>query len=378
MYGGPVIPAYADGNGMTLYTYDKDEAGKLACISACLEKWRPLPAAATASNFGAWSVTARPDGSKQWAFKGKPLYTFAEDTKLGEVKGNGQEEGAWHTAAPEAGAGVMAPNGVAVQDVPDANGLTLVNARGMTLYAYDGDIKREKQGCFDGTATCTVRWTPVMAPALARVVGDFSVINRDEGIKQWAYKGKALYAYGADIEPGDAHGVGVDKRIQAAVVARHFTPPVASMIRTPGQGVVWANAEGMTVYRRSVYTFQQGGHHLRRGVPNSPSMGRSIGTGGCDAECLEIWRPLKASDKDQSSGYWEVATREDGTKQWTYKGYALFTYAGDKKPGDLNGRDVFELSFEEKATLQVADAAGGTPAAPPKVTPPYYWSNAYP
>ena len=67
--------AYADGKGMTLYTYDKDEAGKSSCIGDCSQTWPALAAPATATGFGDWSVVTRDDGSKQWALKGKPLYT---------------------------------------------------------------------------------------------------------------------------------------------------------------------------------------------------------------------------------------------------------------------------------------------------------------
>jgi predicted lipoprotein with Yx(FWY)xxD motif len=36
----------------------------------------------------------------QWAYKGKPLYTFAKDTKPGDTTGDGFLNGAWHIAKP--------------------------------------------------------------------------------------------------------------------------------------------------------------------------------------------------------------------------------------------------------------------------------------
>jgi len=375
---GPAIPAFADANGMTVYTYEKDVPGKIACVDACLQKWRPAMAPPKSSASGQWTLVARGEG-KQWALNGKPLYTFAEDTKLGEVKGKGQEDGAWQVAAPDPTTGVATPVGIDVQDVADANGLTLTDADKMTLYTYDGDLKREKNGCFEGTA-CTSKWHPVVAPKLAQTVGEFTVVNRRDGIKQWMFKGKPLYTFEGDIEPFDANGIGVDKRIQPAVVARYFAPEGVQPVRTAGQGVVWANAQGLTVYRRSIYTFQQGGHGLRRGVPISPAMGRGIGA-PCDENCQKTWRPLVAAPDAVSSGYWEILTAADGTRQWTYKGYALFANVNDKKVGDLAGHDVFDLSFEEKNARQVADAGvakSDAPAAPPKLMSPYYWSYAYP
>ena len=46
------------------------------------------------------SVVTRDDGKKMWAYKGKPLYTFAKDTKAGDTNGDGFLNGAWHIAKP--------------------------------------------------------------------------------------------------------------------------------------------------------------------------------------------------------------------------------------------------------------------------------------
>ena len=44
---------------------------------------------------GDWSVITRDDGSKQWAYKGKPLYSWAKDQKPGDMTGDGFN-GIWH------------------------------------------------------------------------------------------------------------------------------------------------------------------------------------------------------------------------------------------------------------------------------------------
>ncbi|GLZ87993.1 hypothetical protein Pres01_40440 [Metapseudomonas resinovorans] len=90
-----------DAKGMTLYTYDKDSDGKSACNGQCAENWPPLMADASAKADGEWSVVKRDDGSMQWAYDGKPLYTFVMDKKAGEVTGDGKM-GVWHVAKPEA------------------------------------------------------------------------------------------------------------------------------------------------------------------------------------------------------------------------------------------------------------------------------------
>ncbi len=93
-------PTLVDAKGMTLYTFDKDSAGKSACNGPCATNWPPLAAAAGASATGDWSVVTRDDGGAQWAYKGKPLYTWKKDTKPGDITGDGFLNGAWHVAQP--------------------------------------------------------------------------------------------------------------------------------------------------------------------------------------------------------------------------------------------------------------------------------------
>ncbi|MFO1303441.1 MAG: hypothetical protein U1F54_06895 [Burkholderiales bacterium] len=87
-----------DAKGMTLYTFDKDAGGKSACNGPCAANWPPLAAGADAKASGDWSIVTRDDGSKQWAYKGKPLYTWVKDTKPGDATGDGFLNGAWHAA----------------------------------------------------------------------------------------------------------------------------------------------------------------------------------------------------------------------------------------------------------------------------------------
>lgn len=91
--------ALVDDKGMTLYTFDRDAAGKSNCNGQCAQNWPPLMAPANASASGDWSVVTRDDGAKQWAYKGKPLYLWVKDTKPGEVTGDGVNN-VWHVATP--------------------------------------------------------------------------------------------------------------------------------------------------------------------------------------------------------------------------------------------------------------------------------------
>jgi predicted lipoprotein with Yx(FWY)xxD motif len=58
-----------------------------------------LKAGATDQGAGDYAVITREDGSKQWTYKGKPLYYWAKDSKRGDTDGDGVK-GVWHTAKP--------------------------------------------------------------------------------------------------------------------------------------------------------------------------------------------------------------------------------------------------------------------------------------
>ena len=84
-----------DAKGMTVYTYDKDSAGKSACVAKCAENWPPVMAADAKAAGAEYSTITRADGSKQLAYKGKPLYTFIKDKKPGDKTGDKVMD-VWH------------------------------------------------------------------------------------------------------------------------------------------------------------------------------------------------------------------------------------------------------------------------------------------
>jgi predicted lipoprotein with Yx(FWY)xxD motif len=80
----------------------------------------------------------------------------------------------------------------------------LVGAKDMTLYTFDKDTGG-KSTC---NGPCAANWPPLMAAAGDAASGDYSVITRDDGGKQWALKGKPLYYWAKDTKPGDKTGDG--------------------------------------------------------------------------------------------------------------------------------------------------------------------------
>jgi len=83
-----------DAKGMTVYIYDKDSAGKSACTARCAENWPPV-LAGNGTPQAPYSTVTREDGSKQLAYKGKPLYTFVKDKKPGDKSGD-RAMNVWH------------------------------------------------------------------------------------------------------------------------------------------------------------------------------------------------------------------------------------------------------------------------------------------
>lgn len=82
-------------NGMTLYTFDNDSAGKSTCYDNCAKNWPPYIAAAGEAMPDGWTRVARDDGTEQWALDGKPLYFYVEDMAAGDVNGDGKGD-VWH------------------------------------------------------------------------------------------------------------------------------------------------------------------------------------------------------------------------------------------------------------------------------------------
>ncbi|MBU1361270.1 MAG: hypothetical protein KKC85_13605 [Gammaproteobacteria bacterium] len=91
----------------------------------------------------------------------------------------------------------------AAAPVKTVDGL-LVSTNGMTLYTFDNDVAGSGKSACNGP--CAGLWPPVMADADAKPEGDMTIITRDDGAKQWAYKGKPVYLYKTDAKAGDKTG----------------------------------------------------------------------------------------------------------------------------------------------------------------------------
>jgi len=81
----------------------------------------------------------------------------------------------------------------------------LTDANGMTLYTFDKDTAGVSN-CYDD---CAVNWPPLMATADAQPEGAYTLVERKDGSRMWAYKGMPLYLWIKDTKPGDMTGDGV-------------------------------------------------------------------------------------------------------------------------------------------------------------------------
>jgi predicted lipoprotein with Yx(FWY)xxD motif len=184
----------------------------------------------------------------------------------------------------------------------------------------------------------------VEAPQIADSdVPGWTIIERRDGIRQWAYKEQPLYSYEGDRESGDVHGLDKDKRWQVAIVSGFFRPTNIGFRDDPSQGMLLTTNKGFTLYRRDLNAFLPVGTRVPHDYPYRPRVGRMTRNDPCNAACKKVWKPYLAPPDAQPNGYWGVANLSNGKKQWTYKDFALFTYAGDKRPGDNFGNLIYDI-----------------------------------
>jgi predicted lipoprotein with Yx(FWY)xxD motif len=363
-----------DANGKPLYTYDSDtKPNESSCDGDCAKEFPPLIADQRAVAFGEWTFVKRDSGkTRQWAYQGRPLYRYSGQDPPGEPLADdtsllGAEDPAYHDPAsklysPKAGwrraaytpeKSVLAPPGSELRNLEVVSGFGFVDAAsGMTIYAVPASRKK-----------MPAVWAPVYAPALGQTLGDFSILGRDDGTRQWAYKGKRLYTYKPDYAPGDVYGIFADQGAQVALALRNFSPDSIVIKVLPVRGPAMMTAQGLSVYTQARYNLQYGGRETRTGYSIPYNLAKAVGTRGCTGACTDTWKPVRAPADAHSRGFWEVATRSDGSKQWAYKGGPLYTYAGDTKPGDIGGNNRHVIVYGDPAgkidlDITVGDVSG--------------------
>ncbi len=307
---------FEDEGGMTLYTFDRDEGtpGKSSCNGPCAAAWPPLAAPADATAPAGWAAIAREDGSRQWTWRGRPLYRYAADAFPGATFGDGVET-VWRVAFQP----IALPREVRLGRTTLGNVLT--DARGHTLYASSDDSPGATPRC---ESRCLRTWRPVAAPWLARPFDDWTPVVRADGTRQWAYKGQPLYLHAAgDFAPGEVSGNAIEGWRAIVLESAPQLPPWAT-IQASDAGELIANPKGLTVYSHGA---------------NSRGQRRNQSQAICpDGTCIDPqWVPFMAEPGAKPVGSWTILDLQDGRKQWAYKGAKLYTNSLDTRPGDFKG-----------------------------------------
>ena len=209
----------------SVYTWDGDRPNKSNCDEACLKSWQPVLApqigAATREE---WSVIERSPGVKQWAYRGRPLYTYVGDPSPGYQ--HGVDVPGWNLVFTQ-----LAPSAPAefTQQV-SAAGIVLADSKGKTLYIYNcGDDAADQLACDHpdtpqeyryavcgggSQAKCLTTFPYVLAQAGAKsneawtvkaidpATGKSAAPGQADALQVWAYRDRPVFTFVRDERPG--------------------------------------------------------------------------------------------------------------------------------------------------------------------------------
>ncbi|MFJ2949693.1 SCO0930 family lipoprotein [Streptomyces sp. NPDC087226] len=211
-------------------------------------------------------------------------------------------------------------------------GKVVTDSLGLTLYRFDQDTAEPPaSNCEDD---CAKTWPPVPADDASAGEGIdkalLGSVTRADGTKQLTVAGWPAYRYVKDVNAGDVKGQGVGgkwfalnpqgKKAQSAAL------PGLSTRQDPKLGEIVVDKNGMTVYR---FTKDEA-------WPKPVS--------ACTGACLEKWPVVAPVDINDTEGIqkknYMTFTRPDGAAQQTINCWPIYTFAGDKAPGDTNGQGV--------------------------------------
>jgi predicted lipoprotein with Yx(FWY)xxD motif len=176
--------------------------------------------------------------------------------------------------------------------------------------------------------------------------GDWAIIERAPGIKQWTFRRKPLYRYAFDTHVRSSEGTDVPGW-HNVFTQRAPPPPAQFMVKDTTAGQVLADRNGKTIYSYSCgddAVDQLGCDH-----PSEPQVYRFALCGGGDPErCLSTF-PYVFADEDaaSTSRSWSVvwidpltgrradARHSGAMRVWAFRDRPVYTYAGDVRPGDV-------------------------------------------
>ena len=324
---------------------------ELETRKSCATLWMPVGAVDKAKPVGEWSIVTRRDGSKQWAYDHHPLYTSYLDRQPGDTLGgtaSEQDEGGDVPAARvPVGPPPDVPPGFAVES--SVLGRQLLTDKKMSVYASDHDAP-DKSNC---DTVCERLWRPLIAPAAAQPHGEWSVVERAAGTRQWAFRKRPLYTYVRDLVEASLEG-GDEPGWHNVYTQLAPPPPAVFSTQATIMGEVLADHRGMTIYLYNCG--DDSADQLACDTPDSPQVYRLAICGNGDAErCNRQWQYVPAAaDARNASPLWSILSIVPATGReakpgdanarpvWAYRGRPVYTYAGDALPGDYNGHQLGE------------------------------------
>jgi predicted lipoprotein with Yx(FWY)xxD motif len=372
-------PVFATADGHTLYVwpfkrmrvgYSGEQKGKPACYDqvlketaglmspypagaelpeldkrpSCAKLWPPMLAKADDKPVGKWTVVDRKDGTKQWAYDEQPVYTSILDKQPGDVYGGFSRRSGGDSPASRQPIGPPSkvPPGFEVKTT--TLGRLLTTKKNFSVYSYDKDTP-EKSNC---VGECAQVWTPLIAPEAAQPQGDWTLVARSAGVKQWAYRKKPLYTYTLDQRPSSLEGSDVPGW-HNVYTQRAPSFPKAFTLQDSIAGQVVADAKGKTLYQYNCGDDSQ--DQLSCENPDDTQVYRLAMCGAGDpVKCQKNW-PYVLADKgatsisrtwtvmsiDPKTGHRAAAGQADALSVWAYRDRPVYTYAEDKAPGDVYG-----------------------------------------
>ena len=186
--------------GAPLFVFEGD-GDMQECTGECARQWPPLMVRAGEAGIGEWRPQLATQDQYQWYFRGRPVH-FGRHHRAGP-DGFVAPGGGGHFRALRYSGGapaIVAPAAVGLRGLEQ--GYALTDAHGLTLYSLPKAHKAQ-----DCTGLCLGNWKPMPAPELAMPVGDWTAIDRPDGIRQWAWRGRAAYSFAGDRAPGDTQGL---------------------------------------------------------------------------------------------------------------------------------------------------------------------------
>lgn len=187
----------------------------------------------------------------------------------------------------------------------------------------------------DRRSSCADLWPPVLASDDAEPVGKWTIVERNDGNRQWAFDEQPLYTSVRDQQPGDVIG-GTSRRYGGDSPA-YRVPVGPPPLLPPGFAVKTTSIGRMltTDKNEAVYAYS----------------GDTATTTNCLNACLVNWNPVVAPALARAQGEWSFMERSPGIRQWVFRGQPLYTHVLDTGSWSQQGSDVamWENVFTQKA-----------------------------